>query len=208
MTRDPKDLPRYTGAERANHWLVAICVILLSLSGLALFHPAFWPLNLLFGGGTWLRILHPYIGIVMAISFVAMFGRFLGHNAMTAADWDWLGHVGEMAGGDDSGMPAQGKYNGGQKLIFWIFSLCILVLLATGIAIWRAWLNLPVGIERLAVVLHAIVAALMMGFLILHIYAALWTRGSLRGMWYGSVTRAWARQHHRDWYRRMTGDQR
>jgi len=52
MIRDPKDLQRYTASERANHWLVGIAFILLALSGLALFHPLFWPLTNLFGGGT------------------------------------------------------------------------------------------------------------------------------------------------------------
>ena len=40
----------------------------------------------------------------------------------------------------------------------------------------------------------------------LHIYAAIWTRGTIRAMFYGTVTRAWAKQHHRAWYRKMTGD--
>ena len=30
-------------------------------------------------------------------------------------------------------------------------------------------------------------------------------KGTIRAMWYGTVTRAWARQHHRAWYREMTG---
>jgi formate dehydrogenase subunit gamma len=37
-----------------------------------------------------------------------------------------------------------------------------------------------------------------------HIYAAIWVRGTLRAMWYGTVTRAWAKQHHRGWYRQVT----
>ena len=59
MIRNPKDLARYDAHERANHWLVGISFILLALSGLAFFHPAFYPLVQLFGGGVWARILHP-----------------------------------------------------------------------------------------------------------------------------------------------------
>ena len=68
MKRNPRDLVRYNASERANHWVVGICFILLALSGLAFFHPAFFPLTQLFGGGPWTRILHPYIGVVMALS--------------------------------------------------------------------------------------------------------------------------------------------
>ena len=42
MIRDPKDLKRYTASERVNHWIIGMCFILLALSGLAFFHPAFW----------------------------------------------------------------------------------------------------------------------------------------------------------------------
>ena len=55
MIRDPKDLQRYDAGERANHWVVGISFILLGLSGLAFFHPAFFPLTQLFGGPTWAR---------------------------------------------------------------------------------------------------------------------------------------------------------
>ena len=76
MIRDPKDLQRYTASERANHWVVGISFILLALSGLAFFHPAFFPLTQLFGGPVWARILHPFIGVLLALSFAAMFRRF------------------------------------------------------------------------------------------------------------------------------------
>ena len=35
MIRNPRDLVRYNASERANHWVVGICFILLALSGLA-----------------------------------------------------------------------------------------------------------------------------------------------------------------------------
>ena len=48
-----KMIQRYTARERSNHWVVAIAFILAGLSGLALFHPAFFFLTNLFGGGPW-----------------------------------------------------------------------------------------------------------------------------------------------------------
>ena len=50
MIRDPKDLKRYSASERLNHWTVGISFILLAISGLAFFHPAFFPLSTLLGG--------------------------------------------------------------------------------------------------------------------------------------------------------------
>ena len=205
MIRNPKDLQRYTANERANHWVVGICFILLALSGLAFFHPAFFPLTQLFGGGVWTRILHPFIGVVMAISFLFIFLRFKSLNVMTDTDREWLARVGEMVDGNDHAMPEQGKYNGGQKMMFWALALCMLLLAVSGILLWRAYFGFDVSLVRFGAVVHAAAAAVMIGLIMVHVYAAIWVKGTIRAMWYGTVTRAWARQHHRGWYRQMTG---
>ena len=205
MIRDPKDLQRYDAGERANHWVVGISFILLGLSGLAFFHPAFFPLTQLFGGGTWARILHPYIGVFMAFFFVLLFLRFYRLNKMTDADREWLSRVKEMVDGDDHNMPEQGKYNGGQKMMFWWMTICMVLMTVSGIFIWRAQFNVPIDLARIGAVVHAAVGAVMIALIMVHVYAAIWTKGTIRAMWYGTVTRAWAKQHHRAWYRQMTG---
>jgi cytochrome b subunit of formate dehydrogenase len=58
---------------------------------------------------------------------------------------------------------------------------------------------------RLGAVVHAAIAAIMIAMIFVHVYAALWVRGTVRAMVYGTVTRAWAKQHHRAWYRQVTG---
>lgn len=207
MIRDPSDLQRYNASERANHWVVGICFILLGLSGLALFHPALFPLTGLFGGGVWTRILHPFVGVVMMLFFVVMFFRFKHLNQMTQTDWEWVKRAKEMVDGDDHNMPEMGKYNGGQKLLFWFLGAAMLVLFASGIVIWRAYFSayFPIGVIRTGALLHAAFAALMIIAIIVHVYAAIWVRGTVRAMLYGTVTRAWAKQHHRAWYRQVTG---
>jgi len=207
MKRNPKDLVRYTAPERANHWAVGMSFILLALSGLALFHPAFYPLSLLLGGGVWTRILHPFIGVLMALLFVSMYLRFWKLNIITQVDKEWLSRVKEMVDGDDHNMPESGKYNGGQKMMFWLAAICMAVLTVSGIVIWRAYFSslFPIGLIRLASVAHAAVAAGMIGLIIVHVYAAIWTRGTVRAMLYGTVTRAWAKQHHPAWFRQITG---
>jgi formate dehydrogenase subunit gamma len=205
MNRDPNDLPRYAPGERANHWVVAICFVLMALSGLAFFHPAFFPLTALFGGGQWARILHPYIGLVMVAAFTILAWRFWRVNVLEPRDKAWLKALPKMVDGHDEDMPEQGKYNGGQKLLFWGLVLCLAALLLTGLPMWRAWWKLDVTLVRAATLLHAVAGAGLIGLILLHIYAAIWTKGSMRAMIRGTVTRAWAWQHHRAWYRKLTG---
>ena len=206
MRRNPRDLPRYNASERANHWVVGICFILLALSGLAFFHPAFFPFTQLFGGGPWTRILHPYIGVVMMGFFVVMALRFWRLNVIEPRDKDWLRNVRKMVDGNDHDMPEQGKYNGGQKLLFWGLVLGMVLLFVSGLLMWRSWWTPPIALARAGSVLHAAAAVWLIGLIIMHVYAAIWTRGTIRAMLYGTVTRAWAKQHHRGWYRQMTGD--
>jgi formate dehydrogenase subunit gamma len=109
-----------------------------------------------------------------------------------------------MMDGNDETMPEQGKYNGGQKLLFWLLALSMLVLIPTGVVLWRAYFDFPVGLVRTAAVLHAAAAVVMICLIFVHVYAAIWVKGTIRAMWYGTVTRAWARQHHRRWYEEAT----
>ena len=203
MIRAPHDLQRYTASERANHWVTGICFILLALSGLALFHPALFPLTMLFGGGVWTRILHPFVGVVMMLFFVVMFFRFQSLNRMTGTDWEWVKRAREMVNGDDHNMPIMGKYNGGQKLVFWLFALCLIVLLVTGALFWQAWFapSVPIWLQRIAVVLHALAAFGLVLTVIVHAYAAIWVKGTVQAMTRGTVSAGWARHHHPLWYR-------
>lgn len=143
----------------------------------------------------------------MALSFVAMFFRFWKLNVLTPADKEWLRRIREMVDGDDHNMPEAGKYNGGQKLLFWLLVGCMALLTVSGIVIWRAYFSalFPIGLIRLSSVVHAVAAAVMIAFIIFHVYVAIWTRGSIRAMLYGTVSRAWAKQHHPAWFRQITG---
>jgi len=206
MKNDPKKLLRYTPFERASHWLTGITFILLALSGLGFFHPFFYPLCQLFGGGTWTRILHPFIGVVMAVSFGVEFFNYRQLNVMTPSDWEWLKHIREMVAGDDRNMPEAGKFNAGQKLLFWLLAICMALLILSGIVMWRAYFSFlfPVALIRFASVVHAVAATIIIALIIFHIYASIWTKESIRAMLYGQVRRAWAKQHHPAWFREMT----
>ncbi len=207
MKSDANKLQRYTPSERANHWLSALFFFLAALTGLSFFEPFYYPLTLLFGGGVTTRIIHPYFGVVMFISFAVMYFHFREFNVLTPTDKEWLRHVRDMVGGDDRNMPEAGKFNGGQKVLFWLMALFMLLLILSGFVIWRAYFSVlfPIWLIRLASVVHAAAAAVMIGLIIFHIYVAVWTRESIDAMLYGWVRRAWAKQHHPAWFREMTG---
>ena len=204
--KDDDLIERYKPADRANHWLTAITFILLALSGLALFHPAFFFLTHLFGGGTWTRILHPYIGVVLAVSFYFLVHRFFADNLMTPADWAWVRGLRYVITNQDEKLPEVGRFNAGQKLLFWVMLTTIALLLVSGIVIWQPWFApwFSIGPNRVAVLIHALAAFVIIAGIIVHIYAAYWVRGTIRAMTQGTVPRAWAKHHHPGWYREVT----
>lgn len=199
-------LERYAPRERINHWMIAVLFVLAGLSGLAFFHPAFFFFTNLFGGGPWTRVLHPFLGVAMFLCFLGLFVRLWRDNVMTDADREWRRHMGDMLRGDKSNMPPVDKYNAGQKMVFWAMVFSLAVLLCTGVLFWRPWFapNFPIDTLRVAVLLHSVAAVVLILATVVHVYAAIWVKGTIRAMTRGTVSENWARTHHPLWHRRMT----
>lgn len=204
-------VPRYSGSARINHWVVAISFVLLMISGLALFHPSLYWLTGLFGGGPTARWIHPWLGVVMAVGFLGLFVRFFVANLPETTDWVWLGRLRHVLAGREEYLPEVGKYNAGQKFVFWSQAVLVMVMVITGIGLWPAGLaymeqllgfKATIDQRRLAAVIHAGAAVLTIAIWIIHVYAAIWVRGTISAMTRGTVTGGWAWRHHRKWLRK------
>ena len=198
---------RYRDRTRMNHWFVAILFLCSALTGLAIFHPLFYPFVYLFGGGVWARILHPFFGVVMTLGFFGLFLAMWRENVMDSGDTAWLKAAPTLLRGDEEDMPPVGKNNAGQKLVFWSAAICLVVLLVTGFMFWQPWFAdaFAVPVRRIAVVLHALAATVLILTIIVHIYAAIWVKGSIQAMTRGTVSEGWARFHHPLWWRQIKG---
>jgi formate dehydrogenase subunit gamma len=210
MERMPSEanlVPRYTHGERLTHWAVAVSYVALFLSGLAMFHPFFYWTSALFGGGPLMRVIHPFLGAAFGLLFYAYALRLTRDNRITASDKRWLAHMFEYMNKQGEPEPVEGKYNAGQKLMYWSMIAVVGVLFLTGILMWRPYFSpgVPIPLRRLASVLHAVMAFVMFVGIGVHVYAAYWTKGSIRAMTRGTVTRAWARFHHPGWYAKVAG---
>ena len=199
----PELLLRHHPRDRVLHWLIVIAFVAAAASGLALFHPAlFWLANLL-GGGPWSVILHPFVGLAMVVLFYP-FARPLWHeNRLQPYDRQWLAHLQDVVENRDDRLPAIGKYNAGQKLLYFVMVACLVVLLLSGLVIWRRYFAayFPIDALRVAAVLHAIAAFVLVLGIIVHVAAAVWVKGSIHSMLVGTVTPGWAYKHHRVWFR-------
>ena len=204
---DPVTVSRYRGFTRANHWITALSLIVLLLSGMALFSPYLYFLTGLFGGGQTTRWLHPFVGVLLFFSFLVLFLQLWRLNLPKPEDVTWVENIGEVMKGEEEKLPELGKYNAGQKFIFWAMAALIVVLIVTGVMIWQQYFPDLVSIptRRWAVLAHSLAAVAITLVFILHVYAAIWTRGTIRAMTRGTVTGGWAWRHHRKWLRELAG---
>ena len=78
----------------------------------------------------------PWIGVVLFFSFAALFFRFYRLNLWRSEDSAWLAGASDVLTAHEERLPEVGKYNAGQKLVFWSMSLLIIVLIVSGLIIW------------------------------------------------------------------------
>jgi formate dehydrogenase subunit gamma len=203
--RHPSELIRNSPAARVNHWITAICFVLLTLSGLSMFHPLLFWLSALFGGGQWARAIHPWIGVVLVVSYAGLIVQFGRDNFWGRDDVAWLWAISKVIANREDGVPEVGRFNAGQKFVFWAMALLVPVLLVSGLAIWEVCFGSATSIEtqRVAALIHFLAATAAIIVWIIHVYAALWVKGSMRGMTEGYVTPGWAWRHHRKWLRAL-----
>jgi formate dehydrogenase subunit gamma len=205
MTHPPGTLVRNTTAARINHWITAGCFVLLLLSGLAMFHPMLFFLSNLFGGGQWTRAVHPWIGTVLLVSYLGLIVQFWRDNFWNRDDIAWMKAIDRVLVNQEEGVPEVGRFNAGQKFVFWSMALLVPVLFLTGLIIWEVYFGSATSIEvqRTAVLIHSAAAIAAIIVWIIHVYAAIWVEGSVRAMTQGYVTPGWAWRHHRKWLRRL-----
>ncbi|MDC9620409.1 formate dehydrogenase cytochrome b556 subunit [Xenorhabdus sp. XENO-7] len=198
---------RHSPIERINHWAVVIVFLFTAISGLGFFFPSLnWMMNI-FGTPQLSRILHPFAGSVMFFLFVFMFFRYFKHNLLDRDDIEWAKHVHNVLRNEEAG--DTGQYNLGQKGIYWSVSVCLILLLVSGIIIWRPYFAeyFPIPLIRIALLVHSLSAIGLILTIIVHAYAAFWVKGSVRAMVEGWVTRGWAKKHHPRWYREIVKEE-
>ena len=122
--------------------------------------------------------------------------------------YHFVGRRNVPVGDEDEQMPPAGRYNAGQKLLFWGFFLCGILLFLSGFVLWLPeyipwslrWLR------YLAVVIHASSALLTIGLFMIHVYMGVFAeRGAIDSVIYGDVTEDFAKRFHPGWYKEMFG---
>lgn len=211
--RSGQSVLRFNGAERAGHWITAISFLVLAVSGLVVTfgrplliplvgHQAFTPL------AETAKQVHNFFGVPFVAGLLMILVLWVRDNIPEKADLTWLRQAGGLLQGCVGVHPEAGRFNAGQKMIFWL-----VVLGGTGLAITGWLLLVPfyaagIGGMQIAHVIHGLLAAVLIAVIIGHIYiGSIGMEGAFDAVGSGRVDENWAREHHSRWYAQLRGQE-
>lgn len=193
---------RYTFRERLMHWTAGLSYVYLLLTGLAFWSPWLFWIAVVLGGGTISRMLHPWVGVVFTLALFWMFRVWAAQMRSTDRDRAWWRSLRHYIRNEDDQVPPAGKFNAGQKLLFWGFFWCGIVLFLSGLVLWFPD-RLPF-LRLAAVIVHPIAALLTIALFMIHVYMGTAVEpGAFGSIVRGDVSRKWAARYHRAWYEQM-----
>jgi len=200
---------RYSLRERLTHWVAAAAYIYLLLTGLAFWSPWLFWIAILLGGAPVSRMLHPWAGLIFSGAILRMYSMWAPQMKMTGVDKQWWASLGHYIRNQDDKMPPAGRYNAGQKFLFWSFFWAGLALLASGLVLWFpeyiSW-NLRF-LRYLAVFIHPVAALVTIANFMIHIYMSVFAeRGAFGSVIRGDVSIAFAKRYHPGWYKEIAGE--
>jgi formate dehydrogenase subunit gamma len=193
---------RFNAFERFVHWMTATCFIILALSGLNITFgkPLLLPL---IGEGAfaawsqWAKYAHNYLSFPFALGVFALFLMWIAGNIPNKVDVEWTKRGGGIVGHDH---PPAYRFNGGQKMVYWIVVLGGTAVAASGYLLMFPFYATGIQGMQLAQTVHAIIAVLFVAAMLAHIYiGTIGMEGAFEAMGEGTVDVNWAREHHRLW---------
>jgi formate dehydrogenase subunit gamma len=200
--RSGRTIVRFNAFERSVHWMTAVCFIILGLSGLNITfgRPLLLPLmspEAFTTWSEWAKYAHNYLSFPFTLGVVLIFLMWIGGNIPAAGDIDWLKRGGGIVGRDH---PPAGRFNAGQKIVYWIVVLGGGAAAVSGYVLIFPFYGTSIETMQQAEMVHSIVAMLFIAAMLAHTYiGTIGMEGAFEAMGTGTVDRNWAKEHHSTW---------
>ncbi|WP_093359368.1 formate dehydrogenase subunit gamma [Tropicimonas isoalkanivorans] len=226
---------RFGSIDRFAHWLTAGSFVMLAITGLVSMYGRPYLIDVMgkeahADFAHWSKLIHNSISFAFMLGVVLIFFKWVRFNIPNMNDLRWLRQMGGLF--DDSVHPPAGKFNAGQKIIFWSVMLMSIGAVATGLSLllpfrvlvfddvfawinglgvlsWAGFNDLPVPLTpqeemQYTQIVHAAFGFLFMAMIIGHIYiGTLGMEGAFDAMGTGYVEEQWAREHHSLWLKKV-----
>ena len=205
-----KKIRRWSKNSIIIHWIGAISCLALIISGLVIgagklfFSPDSANWGLLANSAA---TLHEVTAFPFMFGGLVMILMWWKKQLFKRYDINWFKTFGGYINFGKKHHPDAGFANGGEKLWFWVFSLCFIVLSVTGLMLFFPSITPGPMVTPLIIALHILSALVLGAFSVVHIFmAAVISEGGLSGMVDGHCDENWAKQHHNLWYQTLEKD--
>jgi len=200
--RSGRTIVRFNAAERLVHWMTATCFVVLAITGLnitfgkELLLPLMTPEAFTAWSG-WAKYAHNYLSFPFTLGVILIFFMWVAGNIPNRVDIEWFKRGGGLSRHDH---PPAYRFNGGQKLIYWIVVLGGGALAVSGYVLIFPFYGTDIAAMQNAQMVHSVVAMLFIAAMLGHIYiGTIGMEGAFEAMGEGTVDINWAKEHHALW---------
>ncbi len=193
---------RFNGFERFSHWLTAASFVLLGLTGLNITFGKFLLLPVL-GADAFSdfaqisKYVHNFVGFSFIVGLSLIVVLWIKDNIPRKVDIEWVKRGGGFI---KSKHVSAGRFNAGEKMVFWFVLGAGIAVVASGLLLLFPFYVTNIAGMQIAQVVHAVVAVLFVAVILAHIYiGTLGTEGAFEAMGSGDVDLNWAKEHHDLW---------
>ena len=200
--RSGRTIVRFNAFERFVHWMTATCFIILAISGLNITfgRPLLLPLmspEAFTAWSEWAKYAHNYLSFPFTLGVILIFFMWIAGNIPNRVDVEWFKRGGGIVGHDH---PPAYRFNGGQKMIYWIVVLGGSAVAVSGYVLMFPFYGTGIQNMQAAEIVHGIVAMLFVAAMLGHIYiGTIGMEGAFEAMGTGTVDLNWAKEHHSLW---------
>jgi formate dehydrogenase subunit gamma len=200
--RSGRTIVRFGAFERFAHWMTATCFIILAISGLNITfgRPLLLPLmspEAFTAWSEWAKYAHNYLSFPFTLGVILIFFMWIAGNIPNRVDVEWFRRGGGIVGHDH---PPAYRFNGGQKMVYWIVVLGGSAVAVSGYVLMFPFYGTGIQNMQAAQIVHGIVAMLFVAAMLGHIYiGTIGMEGAFEAMGTGTVDLNWAKEHHILW---------
>jgi len=143
------------------------------------------------------KYAHNYLSFPFTLGVLLTFLMWLTSNFPTKTDVEWIKKGGGMIGHEH---PPAGRFNPGQKFIYWMVVVGGAAVAVTGYILMFPFYGTSIAGMQTAQIVHALIGVLFIAGMLVHVYmGTLGEEGAFESMSNGTVDENWAKQHHSLW---------
>jgi formate dehydrogenase subunit gamma len=200
--RAGRTVHRFTGFERFSHWLTATSFVLLGLTGLNItfgkigLRPVIGP-EAFTSLAVAAKYVHNFVSFAFVVGLLLIVALWIKDNIPRKIDIAWV-----MRGGGfiKSKHVSAGRFNAGEKLVFWFALAAGAAVTVSGFLLLFPFYVTGIFGMQIAQGVHAVVAVVFVAVIIAHIYiGTVGIEGAFDAMATGRVDYNWAKEHHDLW---------